>query len=120
MTENLHYLSIVLDRSDWRKRATDDLKGLSAAILKYPSSFAIWAKSIEIQSNGYKEIVIIGKEAFQKQNELLKKYIPGKILQVSLEPNDHFPLLKNKGVVGNTWIYICKDYACSAPLGIAG
>ncbi len=116
MTENLHYLSIVLDRSDWRKRATDDLKGLSAAILKYPSSFAIWAKSIEIQSNGYKEIVIIGKEAFQKQNELLKKYIPGKILQVSLEPNDHFPLLKNKGVVGNTWIYICKDYACSAPI----
>ncbi len=116
MTENLLYLSIVFDRPVWQKRAMDDLKGLSAAVLKYPSSFAIWARSMEIAAVGFNEIVITGKEAMQKQNEMLKKYIPGSVLQLSIESNVEFPLLKNKWEDGKTWIYICKNYSCSAPV----
>jgi hypothetical protein len=56
----------------------NDLKGIAAAIIKYPTSFAVWAQSLEVESRGINEIVIIGKEAVQKQKEMLKNIFLGR------------------------------------------
>ena len=32
------------------------------------------------------------------------------------EGNDEFPLLAGKEAEGDTWIYLCQDYACRRPV----
>ena len=50
-------------------------------------------------------------------SELLQSFIPNKVLQCTDENEDSkFPLLANKDVTKKALIYLCKNYACKAPV----
>ncbi|MEO7524624.1 MAG: thioredoxin domain-containing protein [Ferruginibacter sp.] len=112
MAENLFYLSIVFDEPGWWAIANKMLNTLSGIIIKYPSSFGIWAFSIFKQVSGIKEIVITGKNAKKLLGEILKTYLPAKVLlSAAFEPD--LPLFKNKIFGSQPLIYVCKNYSCS-------
>jgi len=116
MAENLGYLSVIFDNKDWQIRARNLTQSLSDAIVKYPSSFAIWAMALLKQFTGINEIVITGKEPSIIIRELLSLYIPNKVFQSS-HVEAEFPLLKHKLFGASPQIYLCKDYECQAPVG---
>jgi uncharacterized protein YyaL (SSP411 family) len=117
MVQNLLYLSIVFNRPDWAERAESLLLALGKAITGYPGSFAVWAMSAQLITNGMLEIAIVGQQAKKFLYQVLGKFLPNKILQAGETNLDEFPLLAGKPVskTGETAFYLCKDYACKEP-----
>ncbi|MEO8769271.1 MAG: thioredoxin domain-containing protein [Ferruginibacter sp.] len=115
MAENLFYLAIVFDDRGWWLNANKMLKSLSEIIFKYPTSFGIWANIIVKQVAGVNEIVITGKNVETILKEVLRIYLPGKVLH-SASSEGNLPLLKNKIYGNEPLIYLCKNYTCSPPV----
>ncbi|MEO5984360.1 MAG: thioredoxin domain-containing protein [Ferruginibacter sp.] len=115
LAENLMYLGLVYNKPEWKERAENMIWSLKEVMLKYPSSFAIWATLYLKATTGFQEIVVTGKNLMEVVPDILALYIPHKILQASSVPAD-FPLLKNKAFGEDATFYICKQYVCSAPV----
>lgn len=116
MVENLFYLSIIFNEPSWFEKANDLTKSLSAAIVKYPTSFGVWASGILKQVFGINEIAILGKEFISVRNKLLKHYLPARVLQSNALPINRFPLLEGKPQMPETQLYLCRQYACQTPV----
>ncbi len=116
MAENLFYLSVIFNRKDWFETAAKMTSSISAAIVKYPASFAVWASGILKQVYGINEVVIVGSNNAVVRNELLGEYLPNKVLQSSGAGEEDFPLLKEKNTKDETLIFLCKNYTCKLPV----
>jgi uncharacterized protein YyaL (SSP411 family) len=115
MAANLLYLSVVFDLPVWKERAMAMINSLQGAIIKYPGSFGVWAAQIQMQVHGVLEIAVTGKTWQSQLPELLKPYIPNKIIQFGETNSSFFPLLENRETDESIAIYVCKDYSCQAP-----
>jgi uncharacterized protein len=116
MAENLYYLSVVFDNAVWRQFADKIISALAPAILRHPTSFAIWASLLLKYTFGINELVITGNNFPALRNELLLKYLPEVILQTGTGGNSNFPMLKGKNPGNETLIYWCRQYSCQAPV----
>ncbi|MEO6488980.1 MAG: thioredoxin domain-containing protein, partial [Ferruginibacter sp.] len=115
MAANLLYLSVVFENAEWRTRALKMVHDLQETIIKYPTSFAVWGLILLNQVVGINEIVITGSNIHQIINELLKLYLPNKVLQSS-QKELSLPLLINKTFASKTLIYLCRNYSCQEPV----
>jgi uncharacterized protein YyaL (SSP411 family) len=116
MTDNLYRLSLYFDIPEWKGSAIKNLRSLSNAIIRYPSSFGIWASLLMEIVDGTSEIVIVNPEPKKLHISTLQAYIPHKIIMFSKEKNNSFPLLANKGPKNSDCIYLCRDYVCQKPV----
>ncbi|MGF2411594.1 thioredoxin domain-containing protein [Ferruginibacter sp.] len=117
MVENLFYLSMLFNYPEWYDMADKNISSLSAIIVRYPTSFGIWASFLLKYTLGINELVIKGNDFVSIRNQLLQEYIPGKILQCSgAEENARFPMLKGKHPGDKTLIYLCRQYSCKSPV----
>lgn len=115
MAFNLHYLGIIFNNTSWIDRADKMAVTLSNAIIKYPSSFGVWASFVQQKVNEIKEIVLTGEEIMQSLPIVLNKYVPNKVIQTVTQKNN-LPLIENKFIKGENTFYLCKKYSCSQPL----
>ena len=116
MAENLLTLSLIFDQADWKIRAEKMLELIIPSAIKYPGSFGIWSSIILQQIIGIQEVAIVGSNHINLSKKLLLNYLPNLVIMSSSKENDSFPLLKSKINDRLTQVYICKDYACMAPL----
>lgn len=116
MAGNLLYLSKIFDLPNWRDRVEEMVTSLSNAIVKYPTSFGVWAIVFQQTILGMKELVITGKNVLDVLPDILKKYVPGKIIQTTTTKRDDFPLLAGKEVTNKLYFFICEDYMCLKPI----
>ena len=116
MAKLLHQLSLLLDRPDWGQKSRQMTEALGSAILRYPTSFGNWACLLQEFVVGTNEIAVIGKLHNQFKTNILKEYIPCKVLQTAAETDERFPLLRGKDSGPQTAIWLCKDYACRPPV----
>ncbi|MGN6416683.1 MAG: thioredoxin domain-containing protein [Pseudobacter sp.] len=116
MASNLFYLGMVFDEGTWKERAAGMCAGLLQAVTRYPTSFGVWASLIQAFSYGIPEIVIVGGNFATLREEFLKTFIPFRIFQSSLQADEQFPLLSGKPDYPETLIFLCKNYACNAPV----
>ncbi len=118
MAANLQYLSVVFNLPAKREQARSLLNALASSITRYPGSFGVWAMTLQTESAGMAEWAVVGKKARRFIPELLGKYFPNKILQVSETNLLNFPLLSGKNVPEEpekVCFYYCKDYQCGQP-----
>lgn len=116
MAGNLYRLGILLDKPDWKERSDQMVSALGQTIISYPTSFGYWAAQLLERTAGTVELAIVGKEPFKIHEQLLRFFIPHRVLMVSLEGDSSFPLLTGKQVAGPAEIFVCKDYACLQPV----
>ena len=116
MAENLYYLSVVFDNPVWYKLAEKITTSLAPAILRHPTSFAIWASLLLKHTFGINELVITGNNFSALRDQLLLQYMPEVILQTGVTENSNFPILKGKNPGDETLIYQCRQYSCKAPV----
>jgi len=116
MAFNLQYLVIVFNRLEWRQQAWNLVSSVATVISNYPTSFGNWACLLLQQIFGVTEIAVTGKNCHEILPGLLKNYIPNRIIQAAAVPSPDFPLLRDKDYPEQSWIYVCKDYACTAPV----
>lgn len=117
MGENLYYLSFIYDNTSWCDRSIRMLTTVGKQVIKYPLHFGIWVLQLQAIVQGIPEIVITGQEAKRLLNEVMVFYIPSKIVQAALSPEEGYPMLKEKIFdKKNATIYLCRNYACEKPV----
>ena len=118
MAGNLIYLGKIFDIPQWQAHGHDMISSLGKAIIKHPTSFGVWAMNLQNRVIPSVEIVLVGQQAGKFLGQVLRKYIPNKIIQVAETNSSFFPLLNGKLVsenAENVDYYLCRDYACSKP-----
>jgi len=115
MMQNLIYLSFIFDKKEWRELTFGIMKSISGMVIKYPTSFGIWSNTFLLVTMGMKEIVLIGQNFLKDLPDLLKKYLPNKIFQVSSIGMNKYPLLAFKFSGGLNTFFLCENYSCSDP-----
>lgn len=113
---NLYKLSILYDLPQWKQKAETMVASLGEVIIKYPTSFGVWLHLLYEIINGTSEVAIVGDEWNILLPQVLKLYLPHKIIMAAAASNKNFPLLMDKFFAGKTHIYLCKNYACQQPV----
>jgi len=116
MAANLYRLGILRDRQEWKERSDRMINALGQTIIRYPTSFGYWAARLLERTAGTVELAIVGKEPSKMHRDLLRVFIPHRVLMVSSGSDSPFPLLAGKHVSGPTEIFVCKDFACLQPV----
>lgn len=115
MAKNLIYLSHVFNNIEWHQKAVTMLASLKTIIVKHPGSFGIWASNAINMAAGINEIAILGKNMMPAVKNVLLQYLPNRVLQASFNISDMF-LLKDRPILKDFSIYLCRNFACTAPL----
>lgn len=113
MMENLHYLSVVFDNQNWQNLVIGLIRSLENAIVKHPTSFAVWASVLQTVVMGYNEIIITGHQAKSYLYQINKRFFPNKIIQASETNLVDFPLLQGKHFeMEHDLFYLCSNNTC--------
>jgi len=116
MASNLWYLSVVFDNRQWADQAVGAVASLAQTVVRYPTSFGVWAGLILQLVKGTKELAVVGQEFISRMEEINRRYIPFKVLLGAAEDVPGFPLLEQREQSGKTLIYLCQDYQCTKPV----
>ncbi len=114
MAFNLYYLSCVFDNPKWAVQSQNMLMRMMPLAEKHPNSFGCWSLQMLLETTGYFQIVLAGKNNTALKSELLELFIPNKIFQ-SAESESDFPLLEGKQIPEKSLIYVCKTSHCLTP-----
>ena len=113
MANNLFLLSHYFDNQDYLETAIKMLNNVSPQIDLYPNSFSNWLDLMLKISDSFYEVALVGENKFKKT--LNKSFKPNKLIIGSLNDSD-LPLLKNRYVNNDTFIYVCVKKACKLPV----
>ncbi len=115
MAKNLFYLSHYFSNNKYKEIARVMLHNVQPEIADNARSFSNWLDLMLNYTKPYYEVVIVGKDASEKINELHKNYLPNILISYSKTDKD-LPLLKNRFVDDETYIYVCIDNTCKLPI----
>jgi|26BtaG_2_1085354.scaffolds.fasta_scaffold00004_25 hypothetical protein len=115
MAKNLFLLSKYFDNPTYEQNSKQMLKNVLKEIEQYPSGFTNWLYLLSNFQNNFYEVVIVGKDAPVKIEELNKHYLPNKIIAGSNRETSG-SLFENRWVEDKTLIYVCVNNACQLPV----
>ena len=116
MADNLYRLGLYFDVNLWKEKSLQMVSSLINAIVRYPTSFGAWACILLEISNGVNEIVIMSEESQHILTQVLKEYVPHKIIMAATHGSNSFPLLSGKEKNKEVALYLCRDYTCENPV----
>ncbi|WP_143309761.1 thioredoxin domain-containing protein [Chitinophaga vietnamensis] len=116
MAQNLWYLSVVFDNRQWADMAVGAVSSLAQTVVRYPTSFGVWAQQLLQLVKGTPEIAVVGKDFLLRMNEAGKWFLPFRILVGAEKDVSDIPLLADRAREGDTLVYLCKDYHCIKPV----
>jgi uncharacterized protein YyaL (SSP411 family) len=118
MANNLHRLYLLLGRPEYLTISKKMLQHITPHFTKYPMAYANWGVLMLKLTEPYFEVAVCGINS----NILLKD------MQVGFQPNilwgfanseSSVPLLKDRFVVGDDLIYVCREGVCQLPVKTA-
>lgn len=115
MALNLHRLGILMGKESWKEQSLKMLESVKEGVLKYPNSFGIWANLLLEMTVGTHEILVLGPTALEDGIALLKEYIPNKVIMLTKEADETYPLMQHKEVGDETMFFVCRNYTCQLP-----
>lgn len=116
MAQNLLKLSLYFDIPEWKDRGQEMYRQISQLTLKYPSSFGNWACLWLELYFGTSEIAVVGPDYVKMINEIIREYIPNKLIMGAESGEKEFPLLAGKSSGANTSAFLCSNYTCFNPV----
>jgi uncharacterized protein YyaL (SSP411 family) len=118
MALNFCQLFIAFDQPEWKKRAGKMLQSLLSTIIRYPTSFGMWAAVLQLWLAETKEIVIAGENAQQYVKPVISLYLPEAMMFASDIELADFPVFQGKFKGRGIGFYLCKNYVCKEPIHI--
>ena len=115
MANNLFLLSHYFDNEYYLETAKSMLNNISPEFDLYPDGFSNWLDLMLKLSDSFYEVALVGENALINASEINKNFKPNKLIIGSLTESD-LPLLKNRYVNGDTFIYVCVKKACRLPV----
>ncbi len=114
LANNLFRLGHFFYDSKMNKMAEQMLNNMKEEVETNPLAYANWLQLMTSITNPYYEVAIVGDNANPIAKEILGKYIPNIILGGSTEESQQ-PLLVNKYIENETFIYVCVNGTCKLP-----
>ncbi|MEO6347372.1 MAG: thioredoxin domain-containing protein, partial [Aquaticitalea sp.] len=118
MAKNLFKLSHYFDNEHYAKTARIMLNNVKPEIQEYGSGYSNWLDLMLNFTEKFYEVAVVGNDAIAKISEINNTYIPNKIIVGSIK-DESLPLLENRYVENETFIYVCVDKACKLPVSDA-
>jgi uncharacterized protein YyaL (SSP411 family) len=115
MAKNLFRLSHYFDNNQYYKTATSMLNNVKPEMQDYGSGYSNWLDLMLNYTQPFYEVAIVGEQVHDKIIELNKTYIPNKLI-VGSKTESKLPLLQNRYVEDETYIYVCVKKACKLPV----
>jgi uncharacterized protein YyaL (SSP411 family)/aryl-alcohol dehydrogenase-like predicted oxidoreductase len=117
-------LSFHLGRHDWLESATAALKAYGRAIARQPRAFAKSLIAADLVLEGPVELALVGapegRDTDALRRQLAERYLPNRIVahgDPAYPARADRPLLHGKGLVdGRAALYVCRNFACQAPV----
>jgi uncharacterized protein YyaL (SSP411 family) len=116
MADIMHRLGLYFDKPEWQEKTIRMINSLGNAIVRYPTSFGVWANILIELTIGTNEIAIISADSQYILSQVLKEYIPNKIIMATAVASNSFPLLSGKENNKETALYLCRNYTCEKPV----
>lgn len=121
---NLLRLSLLLGQPQYRQIAEQMLSRMGAALGGYASALGYWLQALDFFFGPVREIALIGPDGPEKTaliRPLRERFVPNKVIatveKVDAEMAEKIPLLAGKvALEGQATAYVCRDYACQAPV----
>ena len=103
----------------WRKYPEAILKSLSGIMAQHPSAFPNMLCALDFYVGRPREVAVIGRPEEEKTRKLLDRifgeYLPNKVVACGLDGG--ISLLEGKPQIdGDPTVYVCENFACSAPV----
>mgnify|MGYP006073342591 FL=1 len=115
MAENLWTLGHLLEKKEYSAKAKKMLDVMTSYFNEgRGSDYSQWAQLITKEAFSYKEVVIVGPEAQNVNQEIQQNYLPNVLFQISNKPSE-LPLLKDRFFKKETLIYVCENKVCLRP-----
>ncbi|MDX5348037.1 MAG: thioredoxin domain-containing protein [Hymenobacteraceae bacterium] len=116
MAENLHKLSVLLDKPRYLQQSADMLAKVKDLVLQEPRHLANWASLYYSLLIPVAEVAIAGPDARQKRLELGQYFLPNAVV-AGTETESTLPLLENRTALnGQTTFYVCFNKTCRLPV----
>ncbi|MUU77787.1 thioredoxin domain-containing protein [Winogradskyella endarachnes] len=115
LAEGLFKLGHYYSNKKYAGFAIQMLSNMNADIKKSPSSYSNWLVLYLNYSNPFYEIAISGKDVDFKLTELDQTYLPN-VLVSGAANKSKLPLLQNKFIEEETFIYVCINGTCKMPV----
>jgi uncharacterized protein len=117
-------LAAHLDRADFRERAVAAIQAYGKAMTQHPRAFCRSLCVVDFLLEGPVELALLGTPAeagFEALRAAIgRPYLPNRIIahhDPAAGATPDLPLLGGKGLVGGkAALYVCRDFACQAPL----
>lgn len=114
IAHNLFRLGHYYSNANYSKTAEKMLNNIKTEALNYPTEYYNWLNLMLNYTNDYYEVALSGKEALSKTMELQGYYLPN-ILIAAATTESSLPILENRFVDRQTFIYVCVNKACKMP-----
>ncbi|APZ48008.1 thioredoxin domain-containing protein [Polaribacter reichenbachii] len=115
LANSLFKLSLYYADANYNNIAQQMMSNLYTDVLESPSGYSNWLHLMTNYTNPFYEIATVGQEALLKNNDLLDLYIPNVIIAGDTATNNTIPLLKDKFIEDETYIYVCNFGTCKLP-----
>ncbi|MRX70094.1 DUF255 domain-containing protein [Flavobacterium resistens] len=114
LAHNLFLLGHYYSNDIYTKMSQSMLNNVKVNALESPMEYYNWLDLMLNYTNDYFEVAISGKDAVAKTNQLQSYYLPN-ILIAGSAKESKLPLLEDRFVENETYIYICVNKACKKP-----
>lgn len=114
LANDLFKLSHYFYDTKMAKMAEQMLNNLSSDIYNNALSFSNWMQLMTNFTNPFYEVAVVGDNAMSVNKQLSRSYLPNTIITGSTKDSDQ-PLLANKYVSDETYIYVCVNGTCKLP-----
>jgi hypothetical protein len=108
----LQYLGVIFDQAQWQEQSKQMVRNMRKLLLQYPASFGYWGQCFYVHAVGFTELVGIGSSVQNHLNQVLKRYLPQRMLVFLPTSDPNISITKGKQSIENQY-FICKAGTCS-------
>jgi len=113
MAENCIRLARWYEDQETESRGKRMLLSMQAKAIRYPTSFAYWATTLQ-RYNNLNTLLIAGNNIEESLATLHRTFIPHVLLMPVL-PGNQLPVCVGKNLSGEQQLYLCDHFACLPP-----
>ena len=115
IAKSLFLLGHYFENETYIQNSRSMLNNMLQEIESYGAGYSNWAMLLLWFTRPFYEIAIVGKAVDEKYRAFQKHYLPNVIFAASAAESA-LPLLKNRFVENETFIYVCENKTCLRPL----
>ena len=115
MAMNLYLLGQYYQNQEYTNRAKLMCEYIFPFFKNNGAHYANWGILINWLIEEPYQLAIVGENALEIKATITSHYLPNVIL-LGAEDSSELPLLKNKFIKGETYVYICRENTCLSPL----